>query len=59
MLRYNLNRKNLEYDMVRTNAFVFSNARRVLSQCNSRLTLLYLLNNKIFYEDTILRYFVK
>ena len=32
-------------------SLVFSNARRVLSQCNTWLRLLYLLNNGvIFYE---------
>ena len=29
-------------------SLVFSNARRVLSQCNTRLRLLYLLNNEYF-----------
>ena len=30
-------------------SLVFSNARRVLSQCNTRLRLLYLLNNLLAY----------
>ena len=30
---------------------LFSNDRRVLSQCNTRLRLLYLLNKGIFYTD--------
>ena len=29
-------------------SLVFSNARRVLSQCNTRLRLLYLLNSALF-----------
>ena len=29
-------------------SLVFSNARHVLSQCNTRLRLLYLLSNKIY-----------